>query len=76
VLSSINSKKLLEYLKMVKIDIDTERCIGCGACVNACPVSLFEVTDGKSRVKGNPDSCTLCRTCEKTCPVGAIKISE
>ena len=27
------------------ITIDTDRCDGCGDCVNACPAGLFEVLD-------------------------------
>jgi len=61
---------------MVKIEIDFEKCIGCGACVNACPVSLFEIVDEKSKLTGNVDDCVLCRACETTCPVGSITITE
>ncbi|RLI86955.1 MAG: ferredoxin [Candidatus Altiarchaeales archaeon] len=61
---------------MVEIEIDTERCIGCGACVNACPVSLYEIVDGKAKLTGDIDKCVLCRACETSCPVGAITITE
>lgn len=61
---------------MVKIEIDVEKCIGCGACVNACPASLFKLVDEKSKVVGNVDDCILCRACETSCPAGVITICE
>lgn len=27
------------------ISVDTEKCTGCGACVEACPYGVFEVVD-------------------------------
>ncbi len=61
---------------MVGIGVDIEKCIGCGACVNACPVSLYKIVKEKPKVMGNPDKCVLCRACETACPTGAITISE
>ncbi len=61
---------------MVKIKIDAEKCIGCGACVNACPVNMYEIVDEKSKITGDLNSCVLCRACETGCPSGAIKVSE
>lgn len=61
---------------MAEIKINTEKCIGCGACVNACPVGLYKITNEKSKVAGNADDCVLCKACETSCPVGAIKVSE
>ncbi len=59
---------------MVEIKIDVEKCIGCGACINVCPVELFVLEDDKLKLKGNPEECVLCMACETSCPVGAIKI--
>ena len=58
-----------------KIKVDKEKCIGCGACVAACPDS-FEMKDGKAVVK---KSVVEKLSCEKDaaagCPVDAISVS-
>ena len=54
--------------KILKIDV--KACIGCGACVNACPFGAMKMVDGKAVV--NPDLCTLCGACVGACPVSAI----
>ena len=59
-----------------KIKVDKVKCIGCGACVSACPTS-FEMKDGKSI----PKKAKIAKlTCEKNaaeiCPVCAISIIE
>ncbi|MCS4542007.1 MAG: 4Fe-4S binding protein [Euryarchaeota archaeon] len=57
------------------IEIDEDKCIAAGECVNSCPVSLYEIIDSKS----NPvriDDCTECCVCVEVCPTGAIKHSS
>jgi NAD-dependent dihydropyrimidine dehydrogenase PreA subunit len=61
---------------MVKIEIDSDGCIACGACVNSCPVSLYAIADGKANVVGDSDNCVICRACESTCPAGIIRVRE
>ena len=60
---------------MVEIKIDTEKCDGCGTCVDICPVEVFEIKDEKSVVV-NLDECLVCRACEVQCPDNAIEIIE
>ena len=52
------------------LKIDEPACIGCGACVSACPFGAMKLVDGKAVV--NPDLCTLCGACVEACPVNAI----
>lgn len=52
----------------MKVNKDT--CIGCGACVDTCPVGAITLVDGKADI--NPDICISCGACVGTCPVEAI----
>jgi len=62
-------------LVMVEIKVDLDKCDGCGTCKDTCPVGVFEIVDGKSKVI-NLSECLACRACEMQCPNGAIKITE
>lgn len=53
------------------IDIDAERCIGCGRCVADCVGSNLTVEEGIARVKGR---CILCGHCVAVCPKAAVSI--
>ena len=50
--------------------VDKEKCIGCAACVGACPVEAIAIgDDGKAAI--DPNKCISCGTCAAVCPVGA-----
>lgn len=53
--------------------VDKKKCIGCGTCVQLCPVGAISFdSDGKAVI--DPAKCIKCGTCEASCPVNAIKI--
>lgn len=59
-----------------KIEIDESKCIGCGACVLACPPNALEISDtgnGYKVLKYFVGRCIFCWRCIDVCPVGAIK---
>lgn len=54
--------------------IDTDWCIGCGACVTACPEGdVLAVIGGKAALV-NGHKCIGHGLCADACPVGAIEI--
>lgn len=57
------------------IQIDEEKCIGCGLCANACKENAIEMVDGKAKVVRD-DYCDGIGNCLPVCPVGAISFSD
>jgi len=56
----------------ITIEIDYEKCIGAGECVDVCPTEVYELVDGKSTAP-NIDECIECCACVEACPTQAIK---
>ena len=57
------------------IEINEEKCNGCGLCVNACHESAIGLVDGKARLLRD-DYCDGLGDCLPACPTGAITFVE
>lgn len=55
------------------IHIDSEKCIGCGACVADCFPEALALENGKAFLKG---TCIECGHCFAICPSDAIMMPE
>ena len=57
------------------IEIDPEKCNGCGACAQACHEGAIAMVDGKARLMRD-DYCDGLGDCLPACPTGAITFVE
>jgi ferredoxin len=56
------------------IEVDSEKCVSCGACVTLCPVEAITIDEDAS-VVFNKEKCigSICSACVDACPARAIK---
>ena len=65
---------------MGRIEIDQERCKGCGLCTIVCPKTLIKIGEEINRqgyfyvVWEANGECTGCALCGETCPDVAIQV--
>ena len=57
------------------IQIDEDKCNGCGACANACHEGAIGMVDGKAKLLRD-DYCDGLGDCLPECPTGAITFVE
>jgi ferredoxin len=63
----------------MEVEVNKEKCIGCGYCVSVCP-EVFELgEDGKSQVKEGVNFSEYkeqIKEAKEGCPVGAIEVKD
>ncbi len=62
-------------MKRTIIEINEEKCDGCGLCVNACHEGAIQMIDGKARLVSDV-YCDGLGDCIGECPQGAITTTE
>lgn len=78
----VNTPELLG-IHGTAVAVDFDICVADGACVEACPVNVFEWLDTlghpASEKKADPlreSECIFCMACEIVCPPVAIKVTQ
>lgn len=56
--------------------IDHDKCIGCGTCIEDCPMNVLVLDEKKEKaiIKYLRD-CQSCFLCERECPTEAIYVT-
>lgn len=62
-------------MKRKIIEIDRERCTGCGQCIPDCPEGALQLVDGRATLVSDL-FCDGLGACIGTCPEGAIGVVE
>lgn len=62
------------YLKdVVTLELNPERCTGCGMCLEVCPHAVLAKENGRVRISDR-DSCMECGACARNCPAEALSV--
>lgn len=51
----------------------SEKCVGCGRCVEVCPRGVFDLEGQKARIVDR-DLCMECGACARNCAFGALSV--
>ncbi|RKX95434.1 MAG: ferredoxin [Spirochaetes bacterium] len=66
---------LLDAIETFVSVVDTDKCIGCGECVNLCPNECYLLEDKKSKLVKDY-YCWGCLSCFYACPSQCIDIYQ
>jgi NAD-dependent dihydropyrimidine dehydrogenase PreA subunit len=64
----------LRYLPGVTtLELDAEKCTGCGLCLEVCPHAVLARDNGHVRI-ADRDACMECGACQRNCPAEAVTV--
>lgn len=67
-------------LQVGAVDVDAERCKGCGLCVDECPAQTLRLSEGLNKrgfnhsEQAHPERCIGCASCALICPDACITV--
>lgn len=62
------------YLKnVVTLELDREKCTGCGICAIVCPHAVFRISEKKAHIIER-DDCMECGACALNCAFDALSV--
>ena len=53
------------------VNVDKEKCTGCGTCEETCPVEAIKVNE---KAEVDEENCIDCGACVDECPEGALSL--
>ncbi len=56
------------------LEVDRQRCVGCGMCIVVCPHRIFAFAADGLEVQ-DANLCMECGACARNCPVKAITVT-
>jgi len=66
-------KKMIYLKDVVTLQLNKEKCTGCGMCMVVCPHAVFAMNNGRIQIE-NKDACMECGACAKNCPTEALAV--
>lgn len=63
-----------------KVEVDRNRCKGCGLCVEFCPKHALQLSEELNAIGHHPaelhdpEKCTACTICATMCPEGGMSV--
>lgn len=65
----------MKYLANVTtLRYQSEKCAGCGRCVEVCPHGVFRMDAGRAAI-ADRDRCMECGACAQNCEFGALSVN-
>jgi NAD-dependent dihydropyrimidine dehydrogenase PreA subunit len=68
-------KKMIYLKDVVTLQLNKEKCSGCGMCMVVCPHAVFSMNSGRVQIE-NRDGCMECGACAMNCPTGALSVQS